>query len=67
MRLIRRRATRVARDAYFTPAEHRQEAERLALIVDDALQTDAKRTLADLIALARLHLDLAGNGNNENA
>lgn len=47
-----------ARDHYFTPAEHRQEAERLAWVVDDVLQSNVKRSLSDLIALARLHADL---------
>ncbi len=47
------------RDDYFTPAEHRAEAERLAWVIDDVLQSGAKRSLGDLIALARLHLDMA--------
>jgi hypothetical protein len=47
------------RDDYMTPAEHREEAERLAWVIDDVLQSGAKRTLGDVIALARLHLDLA--------
>ena len=47
------------RPDYMTPAEHRQEAERLAWVIDDVIQTDAERTLGDLIALARLHLELA--------
>lgn len=44
---------------YLTPAGHRQEAERLAWVIDDVLQSDAERSLGDLIAIARLHLDLA--------
>jgi hypothetical protein len=44
---------------YMTPAEHREEAERLAWVVDYELQSDAERTLGDVIALARLHLELA--------
>jgi hypothetical protein len=55
----RQRHAAPARDDYFSPAEHRQEAERLAWVIDDVLQTGTKRTLGDLIALARLHLDLA--------
>lgn len=47
------------RDDYMTPAEHREEAERLAWVIDDVIQSGAKRTLGDLIALARLHMDLA--------
>ena len=48
------------RDDYMTRAEHQAEAERLAWVIDDVLQSGAKRTLSDLIAIARLHLDLAG-------
>jgi hypothetical protein len=62
MALIARRRERNAapvRDDYMTPAEHRQEAERLAWVVDDVIQSGARRTPGDLIALARLHLDLA--------
>lgn len=59
MRFPPRRRTGPYRDSYMTPDEHRQEAERLAWVIDDVLQTGARRTLADLIALARLHLDLA--------
>lgn len=44
---------------YLTRKQHIQEAERLAWVIDDALQSDADRTLADLVAIARLHLDLA--------
>jgi len=64
MRLIARlRAPAPVRDDYMTPAEHRQEAERLAWVIDDVLQDPrAKRTLGDLIALARLHLDLSRDG-----
>ncbi len=54
-----RRHPAPVRDDYMTPAEHRQEAERLAWVIDDVIQSGAKRTLGDLIALARLHLDLA--------
>lgn len=53
------RRHRAARPGYFTPAGHRQEAERLAWVIDDVLQSDAQRTIGDLIALARLHLDMA--------
>jgi hypothetical protein len=55
----RRRHAAAVRDDYMTPAGHRQEAERLAWVIDDVIQSGARRTLADLIALARLHLDLA--------
>ena len=41
------------------PAEHCWEAGRPAWVIDDVIQSGAKRTLGDLIALARLHLDLA--------
>lgn len=47
---------------YMTPAEHRKEAESLAWVIDEAIQSDADRTLGDLIALARLHLDLSRDG-----
>jgi hypothetical protein len=53
-----RRRRRASRD-YLTPEGHRQEAERLAWVIDDVLQSDAERNLPDLIALARLHLDMA--------
>lgn len=53
------RGPALARDSYRTPAEHRQEAERLAWVIDDVLQSEAERSLGDLIAIARLHLDLA--------
>ena len=49
-----------ARRDYMTPAGHRQEAERLAWVIDEEIQSGAKRTLGDLIAAARLHLELAG-------
>ncbi len=55
----RERRAAPVRDDYMTPAEHQQEAERLAWVIDDVIQSCAKRTLGDLIALARLHLDLA--------
>jgi hypothetical protein len=47
------------RGDYMTRAEHQMEAERLVWVIDDVIQSGARRTLADLIALARLHLDLA--------
>ena len=61
----RRRHAAPARDDYMTPAGHREEAERLAWVIDEEIQSGAKRSLGDLIALARLHLDLsreAGGG-----
>ncbi len=54
-----RRPAAPVRDNYMTPAEHREEAERLAWVIDDVLQSGARRTLGDLITLARLHLELA--------
>jgi hypothetical protein len=54
-----RRHPASVRDSYMTRAEHIEEAERLAWVIDDVLQSGAKRTLADLVAIARLHLDLA--------
>ena len=59
MQLLKHRQRPEARDYYMTPAEHRQEAERLAWVIDDVLQSGAKRSLGDLIAFAQLHLDLA--------
>ena len=44
---------------YLTPEQHLREAERLTWVLDDILQSDADRTLADVAAIARLHLDLA--------
>ena len=58
-RLRIRRHPAPVRDDYMTPAEHKMEAERLAGVIDDVLQSGARRSLSDLIALARLHLDLA--------
>ena len=43
---------------FMTPEGHLAEAERLAWVIDEEIQADAERTLGDLIALARLHLDL---------
>ncbi len=60
-RWIRRHPAPV-REFFMTPAEHFEEAGRLAWVVDEEIQSDAKRTLGDLIALARLHLDLACTG-----
>jgi hypothetical protein len=54
-----RRHPAPVRDSYMSRAEHIEEAERLAWVIDDVLQSGAKRTLADLVAIARLHLDLA--------
>jgi hypothetical protein len=45
-----------------TPAEHYEEAERLTYVIDDVLQSGAKRSIGDVIALARLHLDMAQAG-----
>ena len=59
MGLIARLRGRDSAPDYLTPAQHRQEAERLAWVIDDVLQSDAERTLSDLVAIARLHLDLA--------
>ena len=60
IRRWRRRHAAPARPDYMTRAEHLQEAERLAWVIDDVLQDPrAKRTLGDLVAIARLHLDLA--------
>ena len=42
-----------------TTREHRAEAERLAWVIDEVIQSRAKRIPGDLIALARLHLELA--------
>lgn len=56
---LRRQGAAPVRDDYMTPAQHREEAERLAWVIDDVIQSGARRTLGDLIALARLHLDLA--------
>ena len=61
----RRRNAAPVRDGYMTPAEHRQEAVRLAWVIDDVLQSRAKRSLSDLIAVARLHLDLAQEAGGE--
>jgi hypothetical protein len=44
---------------FMTPEGHLAEAERLAWVIDEEIQSDVKRTLGDLIALARLHLDLS--------
>lgn len=41
----------MGRADYLTKADHRQEAERLAWVLDDRLQSDEPRTLAD-VALA---------------
>lgn len=67
--IIRRRQQRTAPAraeflaTHFTsPHEHYLEAERLTWVIDDVIQSPAKRTLGDLIALARLHLELARNG-----
>ena len=61
----RRRQPSAARADYMTAREHRQEAERLAYVIDDLIQSPARRTLADLIALARLHLELAHATGNQ--
>ncbi|HZR50086.1 MAG TPA: hypothetical protein VFB06_11260 [Streptosporangiaceae bacterium] len=58
MKLFRRRGV-PARPDYMTQAEHLQEAGRLAWVIDDVMQSRAKRSLGDVIALARLHLELA--------
>ena len=55
----RRQEAAPVRDDYLTRQQHIQEAERLAWVIDDVLQSKAERTLADLVAIARLHLDLA--------
>lgn len=55
----RERRAAPARTDFMTTREHRAEAERLTWVIDDVIQSPAKRTLGDLIALARLHLDLA--------
>jgi hypothetical protein len=57
MQLLRRRRPETRPD-YMTSDEHYEEAERLAWVID-VLQSGAKRTLGDVIALARLHLDMA--------
>lgn len=57
--LRRKRHAAPARPDYMTRAEHLQEAGRLAWVADDVLQSGARRTLGDVIALARLHVDLA--------
>ena len=56
-----KKSLKVAEDAFcLTRTQHIREAERLAWVIDDVLQDpDAERTLADLVAIARLHLDLA--------
>jgi hypothetical protein len=46
-------------DGYLTSEGHLMEAERLAWVIDEEIQSGGRRTLGDLIALARLHLDLA--------
>ena len=58
MRPLNHRWSSARRD-YLTPAGHRQEAERLAWVIDEEIQSGAERTMGDLIALARLHLELA--------
>lgn len=63
--LWRARRTAPVRADYMTPQEHLLEAERLAWAADDVIQTGARRTLGDLIALARLHLELAEAGASE--
>ncbi|HET9969816.1 MAG TPA: hypothetical protein VFQ68_16395 [Streptosporangiaceae bacterium] len=55
----RKRHAAPARPDYMTRAQHLEEAERLAWVIDDVLQSNAKRSLSDLVAIARLHLDLA--------
>ena len=51
---------------YLTRKQHIREAERLAWVIDDVLQDPkADRTLADLVAIARLHLDLAAVNSRE--
>lgn len=55
----RRRHDAPARPDYMTRAQHLEEAGRLAWVIDDVLQSGAGRSLSDLVAIARLHLDLA--------
>ena len=55
----RRHRAAPARPDYMTRAQHLEEAERLAFVIDDVLQSGARRSLSDLVAIARLHLDLA--------
>lgn len=59
MKLLPRRRPDGYRDTYLTPDGHRQEAERLAWVLDGEIQSGARRSLGDLIALARLHLELS--------
>ena len=59
MRIFRRRRRAPRRDDYMTASQHFQEAERLTWVIDDVIQSGAKRSLGELIALARLHLELA--------
>ena len=59
--IMRRHEQRAApaRADFMTTREHHAEAERLTWVTDEVIQSRAKRTLGDLIALAWLHLELA--------
>lgn len=65
--ITRYRENRAApvRADFMTAHEHYLEAERLSWVIDDVIQSRAKRTLGDLIALARLHLELARTAENQ--
>lgn len=43
------------RSDYFAVHEHRQEAERMALVLDDVLQSDTDRSTTDLALIGILH------------
>lgn len=68
MRLLRRRRYPEPRQDYMTQKEHFEEAERLAWVVDHEVSSpDVKRTLAEVIALAQLHLALASDPRHQAA
>ena len=54
-----------ARADFMTAHEHYLEAERLTWVMDEVIQSRTRRTLGDLIELARLHLELARTGENQ--
>jgi hypothetical protein len=55
-----RRVRSAPREDYFTSEEHRQEAERLAYVLDGVLQSNAKRSVGDLAMVGILHALLGG-------
>ena len=65
VRRWRARRAAPARHDFMTPQEHLLEAGRLAWVADDVMRSRARRTLGDVIALGRLHLDLARDEQQE--